>query len=75
MKTREPWTICQGVEIQRNEIYHTDKGKKVSSERRLFSTYHSSCFRIESRTTCSTKNSEELRACIEKAYVVVTYSV
>ena len=50
---------------------------KVSSEWRLFlkmnfvtcrSTYHSSCYRIESRTS---KNSDELRACIEKAYVVV----
>ena len=27
MKTREPWTNCQGVEIQRNERYHTDKGE------------------------------------------------
>ena len=34
-------------------------------------TYHSSCYRIETRTS---KNSDELRA-IEKAYVVVTYSV
>ena len=54
---------------------------KVSSEWRLFSkmnfvtcrsTYHSLCHRIESRTS---KNSDELRACIEKAYVVVTYCV
>ena len=54
---------------------------EVSSEWRLFSkmnfvtcrsTYHSSCYRRESRIT---KNSDELRACIEKAYVVVTYSV
>ena len=36
-----------------------------------YHTYHSSCYRIESRTS---KNSDELRACIEKAYVVVTYS-
>ena len=36
------------------------------------STYHSSCYRIESRTS---KNSDELRTGIEKAYVVVTYSV
>ena len=54
---------------------------EVSSEWRLFSkmnfvtcrsTYHSSCYRRESRTR---KNSDELRACIEKACVVVTYSV
>ena len=55
----------------------TPKREKVSSEWRLFSkmnltTYHSSCYRIETRTS---KNSDELRACIEKAYVVVTYSV
>ena len=36
-----------------------------------FTTYHSSCYRIETRTS---KNSDELRA-IEKAYVAVTYSV
>ena len=30
-KTREPWTNCQGVEIQRNKRYHTYKGK-VSSD-------------------------------------------
>ena len=29
MKTREPWTNCQGLEIQTNERYHTDKGKKL----------------------------------------------
>ena len=29
MKTWEPWMICQGVEIQRNKRYHTDKGKKI----------------------------------------------
>ena len=34
-------------------------------------TYHSSCYRIESRTS---KNSDELRACIEKVYVVIAYS-
>ena len=55
----------------------TPKREKVSSEWRLFlkmtlTTYHSSCYRIESRTA---KNSDELRACIEKSYVVVTYSV
>ena len=38
----------------------------------LCSTYHSSCYRIASRAS---QNSEELRACIEKAFVVVTYSV
>ena len=32
------------------------------------STYHSSCYRIESRTS---ENLDELRTCIEKAYVVV----
>ena len=26
-KTREPWTNCQGGQIQRNEKYHTDKEK------------------------------------------------
>ncbi|CAH3043649.1 unnamed protein product, partial [Porites evermanni] len=51
----------------------TLKREKISSEWRLFSkmnftTYHSSCYRIETRTS---KNSDELRA-IEKAYVVVT---
>ena len=59
----------------------TQTRDKVSSEWRLFSkmnfvtyrsTYDSSCYRIESRTS---KNSDELRACIEKAYVVVTYCV
>ena len=54
----------------------TPKREKVSSEWRLFlkmnfTTYNSSCYRIETRTS---KNSDELRA-IEKAYVVVTYSV
>ena len=28
MKTLEPWTICQRVEIQRRERYLTDKGKR-----------------------------------------------
>ena len=59
----------------------TPTTEKVSCEYRLFSkmnfvtcrsTYHSSCYRIESRTS---KNSDELRTGIEKAYVVVTYSV
>ena len=55
----------------------TPEREKVSSEWRLFSkmnftTYYSSCYRIETRTS---KNSDELRACIEKAYVVVTCSV
>ena len=36
-----------------------------------FTTYHSSCYRIETRTS---KNSDELRA-IDKAYVVVTMSI
>ena len=54
----------------------TPKREKVSSKWRLFSkmnftTYHSSCYWIETRTS---KNSDELRAS-EKAYVVVTYSV
>ena len=67
--------ICQGVEIQR---YHTDKGKKFPLNggcfRKWISTYNFSCYRIESRTTCCTnKNSHDLRGCIEKAYVVVTY--
>ena len=57
----------------------TPTRNKVSSELRLFSkmnfvtcrsTFHSSCYRIESRTS---KNSDELRACIDKAYVVVIY--
>ena len=68
------------IRIQRNEDI-TSIRDKVFSEWRLFwkmtfvtcrSTYHSSCYRIESRTS---KSSDELRACIEKAYVVVTYSV
>ena len=51
--------------------YITPKRGEFSSERRLFSkmtftTYHSSCYRIESRTS---KNSHELRASIEKDYV------
>ena len=76
MKTREPCTICQRVEIQR---YHTDKGKKFPLNggcfRKWISTYNSSCYRIESRTTCCIKkNSHDLRGCIEKACVVVTYS-
>ena len=33
--------------------------------------YHSSCYGVEFRTS---KNSDELRACIEKVYVVVTFS-
>ena len=58
----------------------TPTREKVSPEWRLFSkmnfvtcrfTYHSSCYRIESRTS---KNSDELRACIEKVYVVIAYS-
>ena len=78
MKTREPCTICQGVEIQLQR-YNTDKGKKFPLNggcfRKWISTYHSSCYRIESKTTCCTKkNSHDLRACVEKAYVVVTYS-
>ena len=36
------------------------------------STYHSSCYRIESRTS---KNSDKLRACTVKAYVVIIYTV
>ena len=84
MKTREPWTTnCKESSIlkfkETKDI--TPIRDKVSSEWRLFwkmtfvtcrSTYHSSCYRIESRTS---KSSDELRACIEKAYVVVTYSV
>ena len=62
MNIQDPWTICQGVETQRKEQYHTDKGKKFPLNGRCFrkwiSTYHSSCYRIESRTTCSTKNSD-----------------
>ena len=66
MKTQEQWTICQGAEIQRNKRYHTDKGKKFNGGcfRKWISTYHSSCYRIESRTT---NNSDELWACIKKA--------
>ena len=37
------------------------------------SSYRSSCYRIESRT--HSKNSGELPASSEKAYVVVTYNV
>ena len=57
------------------------RDKVSSAECRLFSkmnfltcrsTYHSSCYRIESTTS---KNSDELQTCIEKAYLVVTYSV
>ena len=40
--------------------------------RKEISTYHSSCYRIESGTS---KNSDELREGIEKAYVAVTYCV
>ena len=63
-------TIWQGVEIQWNKRYHTDKVVKFPLNgccfRKEISTYHSSCYRIESRTTCSTKNSDELQACTEK---------
>ena len=63
--------------------YHTAKRKKFPLNGGCFrkwimfvtcrSTYHYSlCYPIESRTS---KNSDELRACIEKAHVVVTYSV
>ena len=57
-----------------------DKGK-LTSEWRLFSkmnfvtcrsTCHSSCYRGEFRTS---KNSDEMEGCIEKAYVVVTFCV
>ena len=73
MKTREPWTNFQEASINSKK----PKREKVSPEWRLFSKInfticHSSCYRIESRTS---KNSDELRACIEKAYVVETYSV
>ena len=52
----------------------TPTREKDSSEWRLFSkmnfvtfrsTYHSSCYRVESRTS---KNSDELWGCIEKTY-------
>ena len=52
MNIQDPCTICQGVETQRKEQYHTDKGKK--------SPLNGRCFR---------------KTFIEKAYVVVTYSV
>ena len=76
MKTWEPWTNCQEASINSKKQDITPKRERVFSEWRLFSkmnftTYHSSCYRIETRTS---KNSDELRA-IEKAYVVVTYSV
>ena len=48
--------ICQGVENQRKERYHTHKGKKFHlNGGYMFSTYHSSSYRIESGTTCNTK--------------------
>ena len=88
MKTREPWTNCQGPRIISNKrkISHR-QGIKVFYERRLFSKMnfvdfvhpadlviilHVIEYSIESWTG---KNSDELPACIEKAYMVVTFSV
>ena len=76
MKTREPWTNYQGVYNSKKLKISHRQDKNVSSEWRLFSktnfqtcrsTYNFLCYRIESRTS---KNSDELRASIEKAYVV-----
>ena len=69
--------LPRSMNSKKLKISH-QQNKKVSPEWRLFSktnfetcrsTYHSLCHRIESRTS---KNSEELQASIEKAYMVVT---
>ena len=71
--------LPRSINSKKQKISHW-QGKKVTSEWRLFSktnfltcrsTYHSSCYGVEFRTS---KNSDELRACIEKVYVVVTFS-
>ena len=72
--------ICKGVEIQRKERYHTDKKKKVSLASKLFPkmkfflSFVILSNRIQNYVQYqeNTKNSDKLRACIEKAYVVVT---
>ena len=69
--------LPRSINSKKRKISHRE-GKKVSSEWRLFSkmnfvtcrsTYHFSFFEIESRIN---KNSDKLRNCIERAYVVVT---
>ena len=71
--------LPRSMNSKKLKISHQQK-KKVSPECRLFSktnfetcrfTYHSLCHRIESRIRTS-KNSEELQASIEKAYMAVT---